>query len=441
MINDSVKEVAALPSHARVGRSGTIYITVLMTSLIVATFAIATSLVSYRTQKDRVIHDEAFDLATAAESAIDLALARIASDPNWRVNHASNQEYGPFTLGRCNVFYRLIDSTNNLAANTGKDITIIGVARQNNASYAVSVRATPNGSTFTCIQHSVASASPLDLSNANHWNTHQRFFFNGPVSLSGGSTLTGDTLSAGAIIVNTPSLARGSRTQFQTSITIPQISYLENIYKDLATAIPVTSLPNVGGVREIKGQVISPNINPFLTGTNIQGIYSIDCQGQTVSISNSRIIGTLLLINTGDASQIGANTIIEPALPNYPSLIVKGKMGFATRFAPFTESSPSINCNLNPPEAPLGSLSNNSLTESYVPEIKGIVYVSNDANLLSGYELQIDGIFIANRIVANSPGTLRVFYNNLPTTSPPPGFRSDARMQPVSGTYRRIPTP
>ena len=173
--------------------------------------------------------------------------------------------------------------------------------------------------------------------------------------------------------------------------------------------------------------------------TNQQGIYSIDCQGQTLSISNSRIIGTLLLINTGDASRIGINTIIEPALPNYPSLIVEGKMGFATSFAPFTETS--INSNLNPPGAPLGSFANTSLTESYAPNIKGIVFVSNDANLISGYELQIDGIFIANRIVAVSPGTLRVFYNDLPNTSPPPGFRTDSRMQPVSGTYRRIPTP
>lgn len=430
-----------MPTLERISsqRSGTIYITVMMTSLIVATFAIATSLVASRTQRDRFIQDEAFDLATAAESAIELALARIASDANWRGNHVSNQEYGPFTLGRCNVFYRLIDSSNNLAANTGKDITIIGIARQNNASYAVSVRAQANGSISTCLQNSVASANPLDLNNANHWNTNQRFFFNGPVSLSGGSTITGDTLSAGAIVVNIPSQSRGSLTPFQTSITIPSISNLENIYRDLATAIPVTSLPLVNGAREIKGRVISPNINPFGVNTNSQGIYSIDCQGQNLSISNSRIIGTLLLLNTGDSSQIGANTIIEPSLPNYPSMIVKGKMGFSTRFAPFTESS--INSNLNPPLAPLGNLSNTSLTESYVPNIKGIVFISNDANLLSNYQLQIDGIFIANRIVATSPGTLRVFYNDLPTTSPPPGFRSDSRMQPVSGTYRRIPTP
>jgi hypothetical protein len=419
-------------------RQGAIYITALIVSLMVAAFAITTSLIAYRNQRDRVLHDDAFELASGAESAIELALARIADDTNWRINHTSGTEYGPFALGTCNIFYRLIDSSNNLSAGVGRDITIVGIARKGASSYAISITATPNGPAFTCVESSVATIGALQLSGAIHWNTSQRFYISANLNLSSGATLTGDTYvrSTG----NNASSIKGNLYSNQPQLTFPTIASLESIYRQYATQIPTSNIPVLtNGSLAIDKCVISPLINPFGGGTNSRGVYLIDCGGRNITFSNCRIIGTLLLLNTGDGSRISSNTSIEPALPNYPSLITKGKLGFSTRLNVFSEAT--INTNLNPPEAPLYNISNTTLTETYITGVKGIVFISDDAIFDAGNELQINGAIFANRIVSTAPGTLRVFYNKLHATSPPPGFRSDSRMLPISGTYRRVPTP
>lgn len=427
----------------RTFRVGSIYIPVLITSLIVATFAMASAMVAYRTQRDRVLHDDSFDLATAAESAIELALARIASDVNWRATHIINQEYGPFALGKYNLFYRLIDANSSLLASKSKDITIIGIARSNTGSYAISVNATPSGPAFTCLQHSVSTTNLLDLPINCHWSTDQRFFFTGSVSTvyaspTSLSSLTGDIYSTRAISGLPPSI-RGSTFPNQNAITFPAIKDLTDTYSQLATNIPIATVPRNGADLQIRNQVISPSINPFGGGTNSQGIYMIDCARNNILISNCRIIGTLLLLNAGDASTIGLNTCIEPALPNYPSLIVDGKLTFSTRFSAFTEAI--LNTNLNPPGAPLYNLTNTTLTESYLPNIKGIVVTSDDISFTANNELELDGILVTRKIVATPPGTFRVFYNSLPAISPPPGFATDTNMRPIPGTYQRIATP
>src|SRR5262249_31714447 len=54
--------------------------------------------------------------------------------------------------------------------------------------------------------------------------------------------------------------------------------------------------------RIIYQKALGPGNNPLGGGTNSEGIYKIDCGGQTLLIERSRIVGTLLVINPGAGS-------------------------------------------------------------------------------------------------------------------------------------------
>src|SRR5205823_15057550 len=65
------------------------------------------------------------------------------------------------------------------------------------------------------------------------------------------------------------------------------------------TSIPLTSLPTWSGTRALNGGVLAPTVNTIAGGTNADGIYVIDCQGQLFTIGNVRIVGTVVLLNCG----------------------------------------------------------------------------------------------------------------------------------------------
>ena len=63
-------------------------------------------------------------------------------------------------------------------------------------------------------------------------------------------------------------------------------------------------------------------------GTNAQGLYWINCAGNKLVIERSRIKGTLLVLNPGSGSMIGAGPISwSPATPGYPALLVRRRHG------------------------------------------------------------------------------------------------------------------
>jgi len=110
-------------------RSGYIYIAVLVTSLIVATMASTAIYVSLRHHSEQNLSNSSFRLASAADSAIELALARISSNADWRITHSHDTQYGPFPLGDISLFYRLLDPNNNVATGRLNDVIIQGIAR------------------------------------------------------------------------------------------------------------------------------------------------------------------------------------------------------------------------------------------------------------------------------------------------------------------------
>ena len=210
------------------------------------------------------------------------------------------------------------------------------------------------------------------------------------------------------------------------------------------TRIPYSSIS--GG--RINGKVISPTTSGGFFGVadNPKGIYIIDCGGSTIILTNSRIVGTLVILDPGPGSSIGDGIgndalVWSPAVPNFPCLLVRGNMAISNANSALQLVEATYGHNFNPSGTPYpysGGTTDSDSTDTYPAGIDGLVYVSgNDpANPTSTMRYPS----VANLIVggactaAKDQLTLspKLIYNAMP----PPGFTGGGTLQTVPGTWR-----
>lgn len=417
-------------------RGGYVYIVVLMTALIVSTLAMSSVWIARKHQLDQTSADEAYELASAADSAVELALARISENSAWRAQHVHNTEYGPFTLGNVSLFYRLLDPEGNIGDGRLRDVSVIGIARRGTASYATRVEATPAGPAVTCLNHAIAINNSVRLTFQTAWMTTRSTFIRGNLVLDWEASHSGSLNTTGSIsgtYINGPSSTGVGTVSYANESSLDR-------YVDEATNINITSLPLVSGRRTLSNRLISPNHNPVGGDLNEKGIYRINCNGANLDIENCRIVGTLILQNLGNDCKIKQNVYAQPAIENYPVFYIDGDIEIESRWGNFSEATLGIN--LNPVGAPYQGVTNTTQTDIYPCRIDGLFYCRGEVYFDFASELDIVGTLVANSSNNSETQTsLRVTYDSSIAANPPPGFRQDTIMRPIRGTYRRIPTP
>jgi len=409
----------------------------MMTAVAVASLAMSSAWIAREIHLEQTAADEAFELASEADSAIELALARIATNSSWRSTHVHNTEYGPFALGNVNLFYRLLDPSGNIGTGRLRDVTVIGIARRGSSSYAVQVDATPAGSALTCLNHGIAVESNSTLSYRTTWVTNGGIYSKGNITQNWEASMTGRIQSSGTIsgtLLNGTTTARVPKASFANASTLQR-------YVSEATNISISSLPRSSpNVLQIRNCLLSPNHNPFGGNLNPKGVYRIDCQNLQIRIEDCRILGTLILENIGTHSTLNQNVLIQPAVANYPSLLVNGTLQINSRWGNFSEAT--LGVNLNPAGAPYQGLTNDTTTDVYPARIEGIYYCFGQSYFMWLSELEVEGIFVSSTVnLAETASSLRVNYDSAIAANPPPGFLQDTRMLPIRGTYRRVATP
>jgi hypothetical protein len=420
-------------------RSGYVYIVVIMTAIIVSALAMSSVWIARKHALEQTAADEAYELASAADSAIELALARIAADASWRNNHVHNTEYGPFALGDVSLYYRLLDSSNDIANGRLRDVTVIGIAKRGSASCAAEVTATPAGPALTFLNYAASVYGDINMPYRTTWTTTGAVFSMDDITLDYESSISGTAHAKDQIRLNFGSYIRGSSATNQPSISVGNQSLIDRYIAE-ATTISVSSLPTSSGRRKFTNCLLSPNHNPFGTELNPKGIYVIDLNGANLDISNCRILGTLILRDLGDDCRIWTNVLAQPAVTNYPSLYIDGDMEFESRWGNFKESD--IGVNLNPTGAPYQGQTNSTQADIYPARIEGICYCRGETEFNYNAQVDVQGVFYTITLLTSQTQTsLRVTYDSDIAANPPPGFRQDTIMQPVQGTYRRIATP
>lgn len=191
-----------------------------------------------------------------------------------------------------------------------------------------------------------------------------------------------------------------------------------------------------GNERTIYQKVLSPNSNPFGAQTNARGIYVIDLSGSKIFVKNSRIVGTLVLIEPEIASRIGDGGPLtwEPAVAGFPALMVRDK---DITINPSTAGLAEYanNTNFNPTGTPYEGLGEDSdEDDTYASEIKGLIYCNK--KVIFYQQPVITGAVLANdNIEINDE--LDLTHNPIYFFSPPPGFNGPEEIKILLGSAKK----
>jgi hypothetical protein len=371
------------------------------------------------------------DLAEAqvyARTGVEMAQHLIRNNTSWRTTYPNGTWETDRAIGAGTYTIQGIDSVDGNLSNSNADaLTVTGIGRVRDATYKLQVTMNPLGGPLSCLQ--VASATTLDLVFSSALSTcNQTMTANRNTSASS-STATGSIevvgTRSGMTYVTIPKTGQPARE-------MPSASVLD-YYVANATAISMSGIGSVSGRKTIERTLISAALNPYGT-PNGQGIYVIDCGGVNLRIRDSRIVGTIVILNPGTFTL--ENSILwEPAVSNYPSLLVNGAAQVNITNTNLSESSGTA-VNFNPADTPYSGATDSDTSDAYPSKIVGIIYAAGA--LSTSNNVTIDGVMLSGATTTIS-GTFNLTYRGAYASNPPPGFGSySTAMQVSSGTWKRL---
>lgn len=414
-------------------RRGSTYIVVLGSSLVVTVIGMAAVMAA---RVERRSTEGAADMTAArfyAQSAIELGCYLIDSDPNWRTNRVNGTWVSNRTIKTGTLSLLGVDPNDADLSNSATDpLVLTGIGVEGEAKYNLQVSLQAKIPPLSCLETAVHADNDVNVVSATV-TCNQIISANDSVTAAA-STVTADIEAVNAINGTT---FVGTTTTGITARKMPDATVFD-FYLNNGTVIPFAKIPTNSGITTIENVVISPASNPYDPATNAQGIYVINCGSQPLHIHNARIVGTLVLINPRTDSEVSASVNWEPAVANYPAMLVSGSFIFAMTNVGLSETT--IGVNLNPSGAPAGGSVDMDTTDVYRSVIGGLVYVSGDATVYN--QTTIDGgLVVGITLTCQAPsgsaapnfGYRSQYYN-----SPPPGFTDTPKMVISPGSWKQV---
>ncbi len=414
-------------------RRGSTYVLVLGLSAIIMTMALgALALARIQARQGRGTADVAHARHCAA-AAVELGRLRIKADPNWRINYPNGTWGTDVPMGRGTASLEVIDPGDGDLADDDLDPVVLtgtGVCGEAVQKVQATLLADPTG--FGCLQTALHADNDLKI-NAATVLCDQVVSSNNNVDASGADVYA-DTEAAGDVTGGTYHGTTTSRVD-RRSMPDPDAVFAE--YESRGVVIPEWAIPWDDGVRLMDEVIFSPNHNPFWPYTlDSEGVYVIACNGQDIVIRDSRIVGTLVLLNAGGNTRVDRSVHWEPAVENYPALLVEGKFTFHLDGGALDEDMEHQN--YNPPHTPYRGHSDGDEEDSYPSSIKGLIYVKDDA-YVAAVTTTVHGVIVVKNSFEVMAGTLlNLRYDSRYLNDPPPAFVERIDMPVAEGSYRRV---
>lgn len=412
-------------------RAGYLYVAVMVVATLVGLVglsAVSVARLNLRTTT-RTVDSSSADFL--AQSAVEHALAVIKNDTAWRTTYLNNTEYPstPISLNGGTFTWKLVDPDSSLLDDDSDTVRIYGIGRQGSATSVQSVLLYPTETPLSCTEAAFHCAGNVTTVIYTDWTTDDKISSNGDVNASAtGSSITGNASAAGTVTGN----VSGTKTSGAGVRRMPGSSVFD-FYKARGTWVDINALPLSNGKRMIEKQIVSPSTSPWGV-TNSAGIYIIDCGGQNLEIRNSRILGTLVILNPGTSCLTSYAVHWDTVVANLPALLVAGNFAICHSASNLKEAE--LSTNFNPTAVPFEGNSDTDQTDEYLSEINGLVYSSGKltvAALLS--RTRVNGSTICTTMGSLSAATFN--HKSVFTNFPPPGFASGSEMEIIPGTWRR----
>ncbi|MCB9850359.1 MAG: hypothetical protein H6817_06600 [Phycisphaerales bacterium] len=380
-----------------------------------------------------------------AISAVESGIEILDQNANWRSAYDSGVESASWKQGRGAASFMLVDEADGkFDTEDSEKVRIYGIGRVGDAVRVRSVLLTPGTSTpLDCLEPAMTTASDQSWSFGGSLTADKFVHTDGSFSTILGFTVNADVEAGGAL--NLLGTMSGSTTTGVDDRVFPNAATVFEHYESVGTSISRSALPvkggilGLGGTLTIENEVLTVGYNSISGVTNGSGVYVIDCDGNPLTIRDSRIDATLVLIDApsgllSSSIKVEGYVLWKPALPNYPALMVDGDVTFGfVGGEKFNEAD--LGVNLNPVGANYNGVEDSALDDTYVSKITGLVYAAGDVEF-SGNSPTFDGMLVSDGGASNSgSANITIMYGNRAYLEPPPGFGTGS-LEPVAGTWQ-----
>jgi hypothetical protein len=427
----SIQQLARSRRHRSSSRRrrGTAYVIMLAMCLMIAVIGLSALYASRAASKSLTLSNDADDARNLAYSALELGQQWIAQDPNWRTNRkpgawATSQPIG--APGGATFCLEVTDPADgDLANDPHQSIIMTATVKKGPARCKVQVTLVAQPKPLDALEYPLFTAGQL------HVRALQQLYVGNATVCSNGilaneGTLRGNVecLSASPSGIVIGAVASGAAPKDLPASDVP------DRYAAIGTQIDP-------GFAFEKG-VLSPAVNPF-GQTNPDGVYVVRPSGD-FHVRNCRVIGTLVILLSPGARATFENALnIEPARPDFPSLIIRGRAEFSFTSAGTPLSEPALGVNFNRVGAPYMGVEDGDRADTFPSQIKGLIHVTGSV------DLQNDGL-IRGAILCESAAstdavatdTREIFYDSELYRTPPRHYTATVTMVPLRGSYRRL---
>ena len=410
-------------------RRGSVYVFVLGAAMLIATTGIlATTLQSARLARQRSM-DATVSVDAEHAAAVEYAIETFENDPSgsaWRP-FSKLVVNAPAMLGTNGTSHVL--SLTDPADDNLRTVNLVDdVQLRVESTVGASKRATQL--TFGFTQTPLSALSNALIRESEH---HGTITVIGTKATAASLPVRDAAYDANAQTGVTP--AQLSAAILAMNSTVPgevqePSSELFAYYRSIGTLITLSTATTYDRV------LFSPTSNPAGTGLNARGIYVIDCANKRLMLSESRVLGTLVIINPHRTSRIGPKVSMSPASADLPTLLVDGEMFFDLEDDDLREwDAWDADRNFNPSGAPYLGETDSDESDQYPSRIRGLTYVSAKAKI--GQNSAFEGVLWVNGGVHVSMSrTLTVRW--APLTAPIPGFTTASSMFVKAESVQRL---
>lgn len=412
--------------HAPHLRRGGVYLLVLGMGSLLTVIGFAVAVSSRISIRNAAADNNCLQASVLASSAVDLALATVNSDTNWRVTGGCDAWNTPVALGGGSLSWKQTDQLDNdMTNNPDQPVRLSGEASVGLSARRFSLVGKPGGTQplavlSTTLHSELAITVEKDRVLAGS---------GGPISCDGtlvnAGNITGNVEAAA--ITNTGSIV-GFVTQPARNKRVPGTEVF-NRYKALATEIQYFNL-NAG---DIKDTIIASGLNPYGAKSDSGIYYILVPTGRTMKIDDSIIRATLLIELQGTAKlEFKDKVYWEPPSSAMPSLLVLGGTTslVTVAFDAGTVSVPALGLNFFGIVVVVG-------TRATAPsELHGLFHIMGGAPTVLDRDTKLIGSWIGDGSILVKNHTQLVIEPNL-AANPPPGYTEvDATVTAVPGSFR-----
>lgn len=411
-----------MPNPDRHTHRGSAYVLVLACASIIAVVGVAGVLAARALRASLVAHTSAAGSRVAAQSALETTLVGAVNTTAWRTS-AAGGAYAANPTGMPRLSVTATDPVDSILDNAlGDPVVLTSTANATTALQRATLRLSPVSARATCTQYSICAQGDITF-DGTQILTRSGIHSNGKISAIGGAVVGANVSAVGTILGLT---FQGTLAPLSPAVSIPGDSAIAP-YTAIGTKIMYSAISGAS----IDKQLISPVTNPYGATTNADGIYVIDCTNRPLEIKNSRILGTLVIINC-TLLTLDKSICWEPARQDLPALVATCSIELKVDAASFTESS--VSRNMNPPDAPYRGLTNATQTETIASVLSGLYFTTGNVLFSSG-KPTFEGRLIAGGTVTIKSSTVRIRENIAELQIP--GFQQFGAFSIAPATLRR----